>query len=149
MDVAFFRSHALTKGLSSAEMERLSGLLAERSVAAGERLCVEGAASPGLFLIRSGEVKVVKKGDGKAERTMARFAAPTVLGELELVTGRPCFASVVAQSPVVAWLLSPAAFDDLVNRGDSVASKITRNIARVVIDRLAQTSTKLVALMND
>ena len=148
MEVAFFRSHALTKGLTSAEMERLSALVTRRPIAQGEELCVEGAEAPGLFLIREGKVKVTKKG-GKSERTMARFEAPTVLGELELITGRPCLASVIAESPVDAYLLSPEAFEKLVNNGDAVASKITRNIARVVIERLAETSTKLVSLLND
>ena len=148
MEVAFFRSHALTKGLTSAEMERLSTLVTTTPFADGDRLCVEGAAAPGLYLIRVGKVRVVKKGTGKSERTMARFEAPTVLGELELITGRACFASVVAESAVEAFLLSPEAFDRLVNDGDSVASKMTRNIARVVIDRLAETSSKLVSLLN-
>jgi CRP-like cAMP-binding protein len=148
MNVAFFRNLALTKGLSSTEIERLSALVLERSFAEGGRLCVEGATTPGLFLIRGGKVKVVKRGTGKSERTMARFEAPTVLGEIELMTGRACVASVIAESPVDAWLLSPEAFDRLVNEGDAIASKITRNIARVVIDRLAETSSKLVSLLN-
>ncbi|MBI5507593.1 MAG: cyclic nucleotide-binding domain-containing protein [Deltaproteobacteria bacterium] len=148
MDVGFFRTHALTKGLTGAELERFNNVVTKMPVKAGERLCVEGASAPGLFLIRDGSVKVTKK-SGKSERTLAELQGPTVLGELELLSGRPCFATVVALSDAEAYLLSVEAFERLVNAGDAVASKISRNIGRVVIDRLAETNVKLVSLMND
>lgn len=147
MDATFFKTHMIAKGMSATELARLGSVVVELPVKAGEKLCVEGAESPGLCLIRAGAVKVTKL-SGKSERTVARFDAPTVLGELELISGRPCLASVVAESDVEAYLLTPLAFESLLNAGDTVATKITRNIARVVIERLADTSKKLVSLMN-
>jgi len=148
MDVTFFRTLSLTKGLTAAEIDRLGRLVIEKRVAAGDKLLTEGAAAAGVFLVRDGKVKVTKRNAAKAEKGVARLEAPTVLGELELISGRPCFASAVAETEVLAYVLSPEAFDALVNGGDSLASKMTRNIARVVIDRLAETNTRLVAVLN-
>ena len=147
MQTAFFRSHALTKGLSGPEIERLTSLLTEKHVAAGESLFIEGAATSGLMLIFEGSVKVSKRDPAGAERDLVVLEAPTVLGELELISGRPSSASAHAVGPVVAYVLAPDAFEDLVNAGDSVATKLTRNIARVVIDRLVETNTRMVALV--
>ena len=146
MDVTFFRTHVLTKGLSHAELETLRNLLVESEFGPGERLLIEGTAVSGLFIVVDGQVRVVKEDPGGNEREITELEGPTVLGELELISGDPGLATVQAVSAVRALVLSTEAFEQLVNEGDSVATKITRNIARVVIHRLAETNTRMVAL---
>ncbi len=146
MQTSFFRTHPLTKGLSSAEIERLRGLLHEERFAAGELLCREGATSRGLLLLAEGAVRITKRDPSGAERDLAIVEAPSVLGELELLSGRPSLASAVAAGAGRSLLLSTASFEELLNNGDPVAAKMTRNIARVVIDRLAETSSRVAAL---
>lgn len=144
MDLAFFRQHSLTRGLNSSQIQRLTSHLEELRVDQGERVMIEGAETRGLFLIKEGDV-VVKKGDG----VLAELAAPTVFGELELVSREPASASIEASTPLTAYLLSHEAFERLVDDGDAVVSKMMRNIARVVIARLADTNARMVSLMDE
>jgi CRP-like cAMP-binding protein len=146
MDVSFFRTHPLTKGLTGAEIERLRSLLEENRYQAGEVLFREGAVARGLLLLAEGSVRVFKKDPRGTDRELAQLEAPTVLGELELVSRTPCLASAAAITDVRALLLSAEAFERMVNDGDAVASKITRNIARVVIQRLGESNTRIAAL---
>jgi CRP-like cAMP-binding protein len=146
MDVAFFRTHVLTKGLSHAELERLQNHLTESEFQPGEKLLAEGTATNGLFIVVEGQVRVMKKDPGGNDREITELEGPTVLGELELISDEAGMATVQAVSAVSALVLSTEAFETLVNEGDSVASKITRNIARVVIHRLSETNTRMVAL---
>jgi CRP-like cAMP-binding protein len=146
MDVSFFRSHPLTKGLTGPEIDRLRGLLEEARYRAGESLFHEGAAANGLVLVTEGAVRVSKKDPAGTDRDLVVLEAPTVLGELELISTGPCHASATATAPVRALVLTAEAFERLVNEGDAVASKIIRNIARVVIRRLGESNARMVAL---
>lgn len=144
MDLAFFRQHSLTRGLSSAQIQNLTSRLAELRLEPGDTLLVEGAEARGLFLVKEGTVRV-----SKGEVEIATLDAPTVLGELELISHDVSSARVEATTPVLAYLLPRDAFDGMIDEGDAIVSKIMRNIARVVIRRLAATNTRLVSLMDD
>ncbi|MEM6730975.1 MAG: cyclic nucleotide-binding domain-containing protein [Myxococcota bacterium] len=144
MDLAFFRQHSLTRGLSSAQIQMLTSRLTELRLNAGDALLVEGAESRGLFLVKEGTVRVTKAG-----QELVTLTAPTVLGELELISHDVSSAQVEATDEVIAYLLPRDAFDSMIDSGDPVVSKMMRNIARVVIKRLTETNTRLVSLMDD
>ncbi len=144
MDLAFFRQHSLTRGLSSSQIQNLASRLTELRVAPGESLLVEGAECRGLFLIKEGSVRVSKGGN-----EIVTLAAPTVLGELELISHDVSSAEVQASTDVVAYLLSRDAFDSMIDAGDAIVTKMMRNVARVVIRRLRQTNSRLVSLMDE
>lgn len=144
MDLAFFRQHTLTRGLSSAQIQKLTSRLQELRLEPGETLLVEGAEARGLFLVKEGTVRVSKEG-----KEIVSLTAPTVLGELELISHDVSSARVEASTNVLAYLLPRDAFDSLIDDGDAVVSKMMRNIARVVIKRLRETNDRLVSLMDD
>ena len=144
MDLSFFRQHALTRGLSSAQIQKLTSRLQELRLEPGEALLVEAAESRGLFLIKEGTVRVSKCGN-----EIATLTAPTVLGELELISHSVSNAQVDATTNVLAYLLPRDGFDALIDEGDAVVSKMMRNIARVVIMRLTETNDRLVSLMDE
>jgi CRP/FNR family transcriptional regulator, cyclic AMP receptor protein len=148
MDIAFFRTHSLTKGLNHAELEKLNSALREQRFAQGDKICTEGTLAEGLFLLRAGSVRVVKKTASGGEHLLAHLDAPTVLGELELVSGDSSAATVIAASPVVAYVLSRDQFESLVDHGDAVVSKLMRNIARVVVHRLTETNKRMVEMLS-
>ncbi len=144
MDLAFFRQHILTRGLSSAQIQKLTSRLQEHRLEPGEALFVEGAEARGLFLVKEGTVRVSKGGN-----EIVSLTAPTVLGELELISHAVSAAQVEASTQVLAYLLPRDAFDTLIDDGDAVVAKMMRNIARVVIKRLTETNDRLVSLMDE
>ena len=139
MDIGFFRRHSLTRGLSQQELTRLDTLVEPRSFAAGEKIFIEGAATYGLFLLQEGSVSVSREGT-----VITTLEAPTVLGEVELVASEPAAATVVAATDVRAYILTHDAFERLVDEGDSVVSKLMRNMARVMARRLIDNNERAV-----
>ncbi len=147
MDIAFLRNHPLTFGLQSAQLKQLGELLEEVSVAPGERLLGEGLPVRGLFLLKDGRLRIAIKGKDGQPRTVAELDAPTVVGEMELMSGNPSAASVVAETPVSGYLLPVEAYTGLIEKGDPALSKLTRNIARVLVLRLEETNRRVVGLV--
>ena len=143
MDIRIIRDHAIAQGLTPAELEGLARHLTPREFMAGALLCKQGEHLAGLFLITSGTVRVTQHADGKAEeRVITTLRAPTVVGELELLTGREGVSSVTATEAVVAYLLPHEDFATLIADGNSTVSKITRNIAHVLVNRLSESNRR-------
>lgn len=147
MTSSFLRNHSLTRGFSSAEIERLAGMLSEQKLPANEKLCSSGAAIRGLYLVHEGAIAISGRDAKGTTQRITTLEAPTLIGELEIISGQPAFADATAETPVLAYLLTHDAFDDLVNKGDSMIGKLTRNIARIVIQRLVESNSRLVSLM--
>lgn len=143
MDFSFLAGHALVRDLSPEEAARLARHAKETRFAMGERLFTEDSATSGLFFVREGLVKVSKRGKDGAERELAKLNAPTVLGEMEVVSGGKSAATVTAECDVVAFVIPHAVFYQLIASGESAVSKIMRNIAAVVVARLAETNARL------
>jgi thioredoxin reductase (NADPH) len=76
--------------LSAAELSEASRFGSERSVVAGEVLFQAGDASYELFVIREGQVEVLRS-DGEDETVVATFGPGGFIGELALLTGQRRF----------------------------------------------------------
>ncbi len=110
-----------------------------------------GRDSPGLYAIRSGLVAVLVQDDAGRERELASLGKGECVGEMALMTGEPCSATVRAITDTEAWFIDRTDFLDLVER----CPGLWRNLGRILSQRLvrtsrhlaAQPSTKTVALM--
>ena len=137
------RSHVqgLEDGLSRAELEKLRELLSPAECAEGERLCTEGTAPSGLYIIREGVVSVTKKDNSGEDRCLANIEAPTVIGEVEFINHGESVATVTAATDLKADLLSLENFDRLHELGPMGGAKFVRNIARILVRRLEHANT--------
>ena len=100
-------------------VDLLSGILKDRAlagdilpyldrveIAVGERLITQGAPSSDMFFIEEGRAAVeVENRDGPNTR-LATIGQGTIAGEMAFYGGRPRSASVIAETPLVAWRLS-------------------------------------------
>lgn len=90
-----------------------------RTFEKNERLLVQDERPPGLFLIASGEVAVVRRdasGDTMGEPLVLSTLGPgDVAGEVALVLRRPVNADVIATHPTVTLYLPATGFMTLVN----------------------------------
>ena len=129
----------VTDKLTPAQRQTLEGMLVSLSFANGRVLLEEGAVAPGLFLVEAGTVEVTKKDMGGHAQKITELKAPAVIGELELLTGDPCTASIVARGTVQAKLLPRASFDSLLDKGDAGAIQLMRNLARALGQKLTAT----------
>ena len=146
MPIEVFTDHPLVHGLSADEMSRLADNFERVEFLGGDHLCTQGAPAPGLLLVSAGQLAVTQRPhDGSGDLTICELNAPTVVGEMELLTGRSSVCSVVALQAAVGWKLPPESFRRLQQAGDDCVAKLTRNIAQVLVTRLIESNRRYLA----
>jgi CRP/FNR family cyclic AMP-dependent transcriptional regulator len=134
------------RGLTSQQVEQLALALVAQKVAAGHLLMNEGDRPSGLVFLLQGGVEILKHGPDGQRQSLAKLEAPTLLGEMSLITDRPSSATVMAVTECELQLLTRAQFQRLI-AGDSIAAyKLVMTIAGVLAERLAKLDRKVLEL---
>jgi CRP-like cAMP-binding protein len=136
----------ISEGLTDAERQQLEDQLSESSHEADRVLLREGEPTPGLLLILEGSVSVGKKDMGGQEQLLTDLSAPVVVGDLELLTGEPCTATVTTTTCVRTKVLPTETFERMLEQGEKVAIKLMRNLARALGKKLEATNEMYVDL---
>jgi CRP-like cAMP-binding protein len=84
--------------------------LTTRTFEKGERLLTQDQRPPGLYLVASGEVAVVRREAGGDPLVLGALGPGDVVGEVETVLRRPASADVIATHPTVALHLPAGEF---------------------------------------
>lgn len=116
------------------------------TVEPGALVLREGERGQGLLVLLEGSVEIVKRGVDGHEVPIATAEAPSVLGEMGLITDRPNSATVRALTPCSFNLLTRSQFDRLL-KGESLAAyKVVATLAEVIAWRLSRMDDKVVEL---
>lgn len=99
-------------GLSPALLARVTAGFEHKAVGADEVLVTQGTASPGLFVVLSGEVDVTAQAEIGSVR-LKTLGAGDVFGEMSLLSGDPASASVKASSSARLLVLPATLFASL------------------------------------
>lgn len=99
-----------------------------RDFPAGAVVFEEGDPGSRMYVIRSGEVRILKR-VGDRELELARLGAGEAFGEMALLEGRPRSATAVVASPARILEIDQAAFDDLVRRNGEIALRLLRRLS--------------------
>lgn len=144
MTIESIRTLPIFDGLTPAEFETIASGLEQVTYPAGEVIVREDEdTSTPLFFAFSGEVKVLKHAGGDGERELADLTAPTIFGELELLTDTPYSATLKAHTDTRAYVMPRARFSDLRDAGDSGLMKMIYNMAKILAMRLYITNKAL------
>ena len=96
-DIAFELEDApIFQGLSEEELTFLRKNMRMESRTSGESFLHFGHDPPGLYVIRSGLVAALVPSESSAERQVATIGKGECVGEMALLTGEPCSATVSA-----------------------------------------------------
>ena len=107
--VRMLRRIPLFKTLHEDILEQMSRYTRDVSYDRGEAILSEGRPSPGLFVIIEGEARVTCSGtDTGTTVVLNDVGFGDVLGEMSLMTGQDCAATVRATTPLRALQLSAA-----------------------------------------
>ena len=99
----------------------------------------EGRVPSGLFILIGGRVSVVKASKfGKVKLT--EIEAPSILGEVGLLSGKARTARVRALTPVCAGFIPATLFRTKLAQRNITALCLCLNIARILCKRLDDTS---------
>lgn len=128
----------LGRGVTPQQVEQLAQASVGQKVAAGHALMNEGDRPSGLVFLLQGGVEVFKHGPDGQRQSLAKIEAPTLLGEMSLITDRPTSATVVALTECELQLLTKAQFQRLIAADSIAAYKLVMTIAGVIAARLAK-----------
>ena len=116
------------KVLDTDELEYVAAGLKSTQFSAGENITVQGREAHWLYILTEGTAEVrITAGD--QEQTVANLEAPTIIGEMGLMTGEPRSATVVATSPVHTYRLHRDNFQQILNDRPQLIEAISRILA--------------------
>jgi len=136
----------LCRGLTHEQTDQIVSAMVPVTVEPGALVLREGERGQGLLVLLEGSVEIVKRGVDGYEVPIATAEAPSVLGEMGLITDRPHSATVRALTPCSFNLLTRSQFDRLL-KGESLAAyKVVATLAEVIAWRLSRMDDKVVEL---
>jgi len=133
------RNAQIFQGLSDDELAYLSRHIIRRPFMSGESLLETGRQAPGIFVIGAGLVSAIVTDEAGHEREVATLGRGECVGEIALMTGEPCSATVKAITDGEAQLLERDDFLELVEHHPA----LWRNVGRILSQRLVRTSRQL------
>jgi CRP-like cAMP-binding protein len=125
------RTCELLRGLSSVEAQDVLALASRVELPAGEELFHEGDDGDAMYVVASGEIRVVK-----GEEEVARLGAGEVLGEMALLEDAPRSATARAASTCTVYRIDRGAFEELLESEDHAAYRLLHGLARLLCARL-------------
>src|SRR5215813_760757 len=131
----------LCRGMSNEQAEQILKAMMPVKAEAGLVVFKEGERGQGLIVLLVGTVDVVKNGSSEL---LATFTAPTVLGEISLLTDGPHTASVHAKTACEFSMLTTTQFQRLLREESLAAYKVIATLAEVLARRLHRMDEKFV-----
>ena len=126
----FLATVPLFRELDRASVRGFAELTREQRFAKGAMIVSEGDPGDALFVVRSGEVKVVLIGEDGREVILNVLGVGEHFGELSLIDGRPRSAHVVATHVSSLLVLRRADFRRKVEQSPSVAWGLMMELSR-------------------
>ncbi|MBN2494880.1 MAG: cyclic nucleotide-binding domain-containing protein [Deltaproteobacteria bacterium] len=138
----FLQKIPLFEDMPLSTMKAFYNICEERTFQSGERLIEQGRPGMALYVIRSGEVAVLRiEGEKATEVTTLR--AGEYVGEMALIDEAPTSARVVAKGEVMAFEVSRDRFLRFLQANDKFAIRVLRVFVRTMAQRLRETTAKL------
>jgi CRP/FNR family transcriptional regulator, cyclic AMP receptor protein len=123
--VIALRKVGLFSGCSKRELKAVAGLCASTSMPEGSVLTVQGGRGRECYIIADGRALVTIDGT-----TVGEVGPGDCVGEMALLDGGPRTATVIAKTPVEAFVLSIPEFVSLLSLNPSISRKIAVGLTR-------------------
>ena len=131
--------------LTNRELKKASEIIYERKYKIGEYMFETDQPGAALFIITGGIVSIIIPGMDGREVEVARLKTGAFLGELALLDDSPRSASAKIIEATTALAFFRADFNKLIDQEPAIGSKILRNLAMIIGERLKATNEKLFA----
>src|SRR5206468_7124295 len=92
----------------------------------GEIITRQDSAAHWLYVLGKGECEVRVRGEGGAEKMVARIAAPNVFGEMGVMTGERRTASVIAATEVECYRIDKDVFRSVLRNRPEMSELMTQ-----------------------
>ena len=140
----------LFKGSQPDTLADLQGCMEARSYKAGEVIYSYGESDANLYLVRSGEVRIMAPiGDGTTLQHLATFGRGEFFGGLAFLDRRPRSNDAVASVDSELYILTQEQFGFLVEEHKRIALLLLSKMARTLAIRLRHTDEELTLLQSN
>jgi SulP family sulfate permease len=129
-------------------VDRFRHTAEEKVLQNGEMVFLKGDAGRELYLIRSGEVKIVLPLAGGQGFHLATFNRGGFFGDMAFLDNETRSADAVAQGRVSLYVLRREAFDEAALKEPQAAAKFFETLSSVISKRLRKSHTALAALQD-
>ncbi len=147
MDFDIFCKHRVLTDFSERDRAELREKCRKFEFIGEDKLCEQGRPTRGLYFVCEGKLRISQRRDSEHEDQVITYLnAPTVVGEMELLSGRSSVSTVTADEPVIGYILEHSTFQDLLNKGRPAISKMLRNVGQVLVLRLVAANKRFLKL---
>jgi small-conductance mechanosensitive channel/CRP-like cAMP-binding protein len=112
--------------LSPEDRQRLAEGMRPAPFGRGEIITRQDSAAHWLYILGKGECEVRVRGEGGAEKLVARISAPNVFGEMGVMTGERRTASVIAATEVECYRIDKDVFKSVLRNRPEMADVISQ-----------------------
>ncbi|MEW5988482.1 MAG: CoA-binding protein [Chloroflexota bacterium] len=143
----FLKKVPLFANLPMADLERLCEMIDESRLPAGAELFAEGDAGDKAYVIKEGEIDILKQSAGR-EVLLAVRQAGEVIGEMSLLEEAPRTATARARTESVLLAITQAQLDHLLNTSPSAARAMLHTVTTrwMAMQAILQQSEKMAQL---
>lgn len=123
--------------LPDRELEKIGPMIQDVEFATGEEIITYGQPGKALMIITRGQVEVLKPGDEGGEKLLGFLSHGECFGEMSLLTGDPCSATIRAREPVRALMITKRDFDALLSR-NAVLNKYFSKLLALRLNKMSK-----------
>ena len=132
----------LFRELSPEELEPVKHLIFERSFKAGSTLFLEGMKGEVFYIVKSGQVEILKKKENE-EVHIATLGPGQFVGEMSIIDDEPRSATAKVSEDSLLLIVTKKCFTDIMRATPEGANKILLAMLKIVNQRLRETNRKL------
>ena len=130
------QSIPLFESLSKRDLTLLLNIIHSRSYLTGEYIFYQGDPGIGLYVIREGDVRIIRSDEEDNEIELATISKGDFFGELAMVDGEKRSASAVAKTDVRAAVIFKPDLDEFIEKYPKKGINILFGISKIIATRL-------------
>jgi CRP-like cAMP-binding protein len=143
----FLRTVPIFHDLKGRNLDLLFDFLEERRWDVGEIICTEGELGRSMYVIREGEVEVLRRSSRGNNVPIVRLGPGECFGEMTLIELQPRSASVVVKRKAVTYSLTNLDLWNLYKADNFAYVIILQNICRMLSRRLRKADSRIVEFL--
>ncbi|MEW5739252.1 MAG: cyclic nucleotide-binding domain-containing protein [Myxococcota bacterium] len=143
----FVRTVPIFHDLDAKNLNVLFDFLEERKWNVGDVICSEGELGRSMYIIREGEVEVVRRSSRGNNVPIVRLGPGECFGEMTLVELQPRSASVIVKKKAVTYSLTNLSLWNLYKADNFAYIVILQNICRMLSRRLRKADSRIVEFL--
>ena len=148
-DKAMLRDVIVFRDLRPGEISEIEDVASEVIYSRNQVIFEEGDPGDALYVIKSGEVRIIRVTPAGIEKVLARLGPRSFFGEMSLLDGYPRSASAVADSRCELFRIAKSDLDGLIGKNSIAAYKVIYGFARTLSYRLRKMNDKLIEIFSD